>query len=74
MTVDSPLIPDYCLSLVPLDGVMPTIGRAVFHPNTRDRGDRRSSADRRQQARMQKTRRAAMDRRPRTTWENGHNL
>jgi hypothetical protein len=75
MTASSLPLPSVTLSLVPLDGdTSPTTGRAVFHPNTRDPGDRRRIGDRRALLRMQKQRRSATDRRPRRTWENGHNL
>ena len=74
MNHDRPLIPDLPLSLVPIEGDVPaSTGRAVFHPNTRDAGDRRNGNDRRQMLRLQRARRAATDRRPRRTWENGHN-
>jgi hypothetical protein len=75
MTEPSPLFPPVTLSLVPLDGeTSPTTGRAVFHPNTRDPGDRRRAGDRRSLLRLQKQRRSPTDRRPRRTWENGYNL
>lgn len=47
--------------------------RAVFHPNTRAKTDRRVLADRRQELRMTPDRRQK-DRRPRKTWEGGSNL
>ena len=49
-------------------------GKAVFHPNTREKVDRRKTVDRRQELRFQEDRRAKGDRRPKASWEPGSNI
>ena len=68
------------LSLVPLEDdaaptpAAPATGRAKFHAQTRDGGDRRVQGERREQLRMTPDRRTDKDRRPRSSWERGKNL
>ena len=74
-------IPFDALALAPLDaspanapvaGVADT--RATFRVDTRSGKDRRVHADRREEFRLTPDRRSGRDRRPRRTWEPGHNL
>ena len=84
----TPPSPPFTLELEPLDAddakklaavtatpvkAATTSERAIFHPNTRAKSDRRVLADRREELRMTPDRRKG-DRRPRKTWEGGHNL
>jgi hypothetical protein len=51
-------------------------GGPVFHPNTRStaKTERRQNTERRVELRFQGERREGRDRRPRKSWELGHNL
>lgn len=68
------------LSLEPLrDGPtpaadLPSAAKAQFRVDTRSGRDRRKQADRRVEFRMTPDRRCGKDRRPRKSWEPGHNL
>lgn len=68
------------LSLEPLgDGSTPAADlastpKAQFRVDTRNGRDRRKQADRRVEFRMTPDRRCGKDRRPRKSWEPGHNL
>lgn len=65
------------LSLEPMDGpVAPAEVKepAKFHANTREKIERRVTADRRQEFRFQADRRTGKDRRPKASWEPGSNL
>ena len=53
---------------------LPPGTRAQFQVDTRDGRDRRMQADRRVEFRMTPDRRSGKDRRPRKSWEPGHNL
>jgi hypothetical protein len=55
------------LSLEPIDGVVAPTGKAVFHPNTRDKSERRNGDTRREEVRLQEPRRK-QTRRPKTAW------
>ena len=76
-------IPFDALELAPADApVNPAVAapaavaetRAKFQVDTRSGRDRRVLADRRQDFRITPDRRSGRDRRPRRTWEPGHNL
>ena len=73
-------IPFEALALEPLDAApaaqaaAPATPKAQFKVDTRAGRDRRVLADRRQEFRMTPDRRSGKDRRPRRSWEPGHNL
>jgi hypothetical protein len=71
-------IPFDALALEPLDaGPTPAVAavpKAQFNVDTRSGRDRRVQADRRQEYRLTPDRRSGTDRRPRRSWEPGHNL
>ncbi len=83
MTGPDPLdIPFDALQLAPVDEAAPVAapvggvseGRATYQVDTRSGKERRVQADRRQEFRLTPDRRSGRDRRPRRTWEPGHNL
>jgi hypothetical protein len=58
------------LELVPKDGIdRPSTGKSVFHPNTRDKGDRRTKSDDRRGAVRTTTPRRTKARRPAGPWD-----
>ena len=74
-------IPFDALALEPLDaGPTPlahapvAAPKAQFKADTRSGRDRRVLADRRQEYRLTTDRRSGKDRRPRRSWDPGHNL
>ena len=63
-------------ALEPLGDEEPTVeaprtGKAKFSANTRNAGDRRKGATRREAVRLQGDRREGADRRPRKGWDKG---
>ncbi len=65
------------VGLEPLEGEVAAApkGKAKFSANTREKGsERRKKVDRRTDLRLKENRRAAKDRRPLKTWEDGKNL